>query len=143
MLRDKIKDDAVIALKAGEKRKVEVLRFLISLIDKKELELPVGSLTEEVVLGVLQKELKHKEESKAMFVAGNRTDLVAEVEEEMGILKSYLPAEMSQDEVKQVVMTVVAEKGKNFGMVMGETMKRLAGRVSGDKVAAIVKECLM
>jgi len=143
MLRDKIKQDSVVALKAGDKKKVEVLRFLISLIDKKELSLPVGTIKEEDVVGVLRKELKNKEESREMFAKGQRDDLVAEVDEEIKIVKEYLPQEASDEEIKKTVEAVVAEKGKVFGLVMGEVMKRMAGRVGGDRVSQIVKECLM
>lgn len=146
MLRKRIKSEADLALKSGNSREVEVLRFLVSLLDKKELSMPAGKMTEADELAVLQKELKHKEEAKKMFADGGRADLVAEVDYEIEVLKQYLPAEMEDDEIRKVVVEVVGAQSiapVPFGVVMGETMKRLGGRVSGDRVALIVKECLM
>ena len=91
MLKSKIKKDSVKALKKGESKKVGVLRFLLSLIDKKALKLPLGEMKEGEVLAVLQKELKNKRESKEVFKKATREDLVKEVEYEIEILKAYLP----------------------------------------------------
>jgi uncharacterized protein YqeY len=67
MWRDKIKKEAVDALKSGDRKKVEVLRFLVSLIDKREMQLPPGALTEAEEINVLRKELKNKEEAGKCF----------------------------------------------------------------------------
>jgi uncharacterized protein YqeY len=140
MLRDKIKKESVEALKSHDQKLVDVLRFLISLIDKKELQLPVGQMTEADEVGVLRKELKNKEESKEMFVKGGRSDLVEEMDYEIGVVKEYLPKEISEDQIKEVVTQVVAEKGNNFGLVMKEVMSKLGGAVDGGVVSRIVKE---
>ena len=78
MWRNKIKVDADEALKLGDSEKVGVLRYLISIIDKKALTLPPDLMTEKDELGVLQKELKNKQEAREMFEKGNRVDLVAQ-----------------------------------------------------------------
>ncbi len=143
MLRDTIKQEVVKALKAGDERRVETLRFLVSLLDKRALDLPVGAMKDEEELAVLRKELKHKEEAKEMFVKGERSDLVAETDYEIEVLREYLPPEINDEEIRKVVTEIVGNNsGANFGMVMGMVMKRLAGQVSGDRVASIVKECL-
>ena len=140
MLKDKIKKESVEALKAHDNKKVEVLRFLISLIDKKELQLPLGQMTEAEEIGVLRKELKNKEESREMFVKANRTELVEQIDYEIEIVKGYLPKEVSEEKVTEIVAEIVAEKGNNFGLVMKEVMVRLGGVVDGGVVARIVKE---
>lgn len=145
MLKDKIRQAAAAALKIGEVKKVETLRFLVSLIEKKELALSLGQMKEEDEIAVLRKELKDKQEAREMFVRGGRDDLVVEVEKEIEILKEYLPAEMSDEEIEKMVREVVGAQSiapVQFGMVMGETMKRVAGRAGGERVARIVKECL-
>ena len=76
MIRDKLQKDSFEALKARDNRLVDVLRFLKSLIDKKEMQLPPGSLTEIEETKILNKELKDKEESKEMFAKAGRNDLV-------------------------------------------------------------------
>jgi len=142
MLKDKLKKDSAEALKNHNQKMVDTLRFLISLIDKKELSLPVGEMTEAEEIRVLRKELKNKEESREMFVRGDRSDLVAQLDYEIEIVKSYLPAEITDDQIKKVVDEVIGGKENNFGLVMKEVMTKLGGEVEGLVVAKIVKEKL-
>ena len=142
MLKDKLKRDSTEALKNHDQKMVDTLRFLISLIDKKELSLPVGEMTEAEEIRVLRKELKNKEESREMFVRGDRSDLVAQLDYEIEIVKSYLPAEITEDQIKKVVDEVIGGKENNFGLVMKEVMTKLGGEVEGLVVAKIVKEKL-
>ncbi len=139
--RQIIKENSVLALKAGDKKLVSVLRYLTSLIDKKELSLPAGSVvTEEMVMEVLRKELKNKKESRVMFEKGGRGDLVAEVDCEIEILFAYLPAEISQEEIRKEVVRVIEEKGVVFGEIMKQVMAKFKGGVEGGVVSAIVNE---
>jgi len=140
MWRDQIKEEAVVALKSGDNKRVEVLRFLVSLIDKRALQLPPEGLTEAEEINVLRKELRNKEEAREMFLKAGRDDLVKEQDYEIEIVKLYLPKELEEKEIREMVVKVIGEKGKNFGMVTGETMKMVAGKASGDLVAKIVKE---
>ncbi len=140
MLRDQIQKQAVEALKSGESTKANALRFLVSLIDKRALQLPPGEMSETEEIQVLRKELKNKEEAKAMFAQGGREDLVAEQEAEIQLVKAFLPQEMSEDQIREIVKKVVTDKGNNFGMVMGETMKLVAGQAGGELVSKIVRE---
>ena len=140
MLRDQIQKQAVEALKSGESKKANALRFLVSLIDKRALQLPPGEMSETEEVQVLRKELKNKEEAKAMFAQGGREDLVAEQETEIELVKTFLPQEMSEDQIREIVKKVVADKRSNFGAVMGETMKLVAGQAGGELVSKIVKE---
>ncbi|HWS49310.1 MAG TPA: GatB/YqeY domain-containing protein [Candidatus Methanoperedens sp.] len=142
MLRNRIKTEAVEALKSGDKKRVEVLRFLVSLIDKRELQLPPDGLNEVEEVNVLRKELRNKQEAREMFLKAGREDLVKEQDYEILVVKEYLPKEMEEKEIKDIVEKIVVEKGKNFGIVMGETMKMLAGKTSGDVVSKIVKEVM-
>lgn len=140
MWRDQIKKEVVVALKSGDKKKVEVLRFLVSLIDKRELQLPPDGLTEAEEINVLRKELRNKQEAREMFLKASRDDLVKEQDYEIEIVKLYLPKELEEGEIREIVKKIIGEKGKNFGAVMGETMKMVAGKVNGDTVSKIVKE---
>jgi len=139
MLKDKLKKESVEALKAHDQKRVDVLRFLISLIDKKEMQLPVGKMGEAEETSVLRKELKDKEESREMFVKGGRVDLVEQLDYEIEIVKSYLPQEIGENKVAQMVAEVIVEKGNNFGLVMKEVMAKLNGAVDGSVVSRIVK----
>ena len=140
MLKDKIKEDSVIALKSHDNRKVEVLRYLISLIDKKEMQLPVGEMKEEDELSVIRKELKNKEESKEMFLKGNRNDLVGQLDYEIALVKEYLPKGLGEVEIIKFLDEAIAKVGSNFGMVMKEVVQKVAGRAGGDVISKIVKE---
>ena len=112
----------------------------MSLIEKRELQLPLGEFDESEETKVLQKELKNKEEAKEMFIKGGRADLVAEQEAEIEWLKKYLPKDMSEVEIKEIVKKIVSQKGNNFGIIMGEVMREIAGRAGGEIVSKIVKE---
>lgn len=140
MLRDKLKKESIEALKNHDSKRVDVLRFLISLIDKKELQLPVGKMGDGDEVGVLRKELKDKEESKEMFAKANRNDLVEQMDYEIGVVKEYLPQEISEEKIAEMVSLALVDKGSNFGLVMKEVMMKLNGAVDGSVVSRIVKE---
>jgi len=140
MIRDKLKKDSFDALKNRDNKRVDVLRFLISLIDKKELQLPPDGLTESEEIAVLRKELKNKEESKEMFLKASRQDLVDQLDYEISVVREYLPAEMSEDKISEIVEQVIAEKGNNFGVIMKEVMVKTGGLVDGGVISKIVKE---
>lgn len=139
ILRDKIKKESVEALKSHNQKLVDVLRFLISLIDKKEMQLPVGKMTENDEMGVLRRELKNKEESREMFLKANRTDLVEQLDYEIEVVKGYLPPEITKEQIEQTVAEVITEKGNNFGLVMKEVMTKLGGSVDGGVISEVVK----
>ena len=140
MLKDKLKLDSVSSLKAHDQPRVDVLRFLISLIDKREMQLPPGQMTEKEEILVLRKELKNKQESREMFLKAGRDDLVKQLDYESGVVSEYLPLEMSEAEVAKVVDEVMTEFGDNFGLVMKNVMAKIAGKASGEVVSRIVKE---
>jgi len=140
MLKDKLKTDSVVSLKAHDQLRVDVLRFLISLIDKREMQLPPGEMTEKEEIAVLRKELKNKQESREMFLKAGRDDLVKQLDYESEVVSEYLPREMSEAEVVGIVDEVVGEFGNNFGLVMKNVMIKVAGRTSGETVSKIVRE---
>lgn len=143
MWRNKIKIDADEALKQGDSKKVGALRYLISIIDKKALTLPPDSFTEKEELGVLQKELKNKQEARVMFEKANRKDLVEEQDYEIEILKKYLPEAMDESELEKIVDEVISAKQNiNFGEIMREVGKIVVGRADGGQIAQIVKSKL-
>ncbi len=142
MIRDKLQKDSFEALKARDNKLVDVLRFLKSVIDKKEMQLPPGSLTEVEETKILNKELKDKEESKEMFLKAGRNDLVEQLDYEIEVVKRYLPEKISEDQLVKMVEEIISQKGNNFGMVMKEVMAKTAGSVDGSVISRIVKEIL-
>jgi uncharacterized protein YqeY len=141
-MKSKLKADSVSALKSHDQSRVDVLRFLISLIDKKELQLPPGQMTEAEEIAVLRKELKNKEESREMFVKGKREDLVKQLDYEIVVVKEYLPLEMTDEELNKIVDDAVTEGQKIFGNVMKIVMTKVAGRVGGEKIVPLVKQMI-
>lgn len=141
-MKERIKADSVIALKNHDSVRVGVLRYLVSLIDKKELQLPPGQMTEAIEIQVLKKELKDKEESRELFLKGGRDDLVKELDYEIAVVKEYLPVEMTDAELEKIVDETIIEVGNNFGMIMKTVMTKTAGSVGGDKISALVKQKL-
>jgi len=139
-MRDKLKKDSFDALKNRDNKRVDVLRFLISLIDKKEMQLPPGGMSEAEEMTVLRKELKNKEEDKEMFLKASRQDLVDQLDYEIAVVKEYLPAEISEEKIVEMVEQAIAEKGNNFGMVMKEVVIKTGGTVDGSVISRIVKE---
>jgi hypothetical protein len=97
-------------------------------------------MTEMEELVVLRKELKNKEESREMFLKANRDDLVSELDYEILVVKEYLPQDISEEKIRDIVDQVILEKGNNFGLVMREVMVKLNGAVGGDVISKIVKE---
>lgn len=139
-LKDKIKLDANSALRERNQRKTDALRYLISLIDKKELQLPPGGMNEAEELKVLQKELKNKQEAKEMFQKAGRAELVEQLDFEMGLLEGYLPKAMTSQELEKIVEEAVKKVGTNFGLVMREVVVAVSGRVDGTEISRVVKE---
>ena len=131
-----------MASELGDSKKVEVLRFLVSIIDKRALQLPPDAMNEAEEINVLRRELRNKEEAREMFIKAGREDLVKEQDYEIELVKTYLPKELGEREIREIVEKIVGKKGKNFGQVMGETMKLIDGKASGDTVSKVVREVL-
>jgi hypothetical protein len=146
MLKDDLKRELTSALKSGDRAKVDTLRFLISDINKFEIDAyPPGSekkLTDEDVLRVIKKQVKNHEESITAFTKGGRQDLVDKETAELKILKIYLPQEMSDQELEKIISEVVKSGINQFGQIMGIVMKKVAGRAGGDRVADLVKKTI-
>jgi uncharacterized protein len=139
-LADRVKQDLTSAMKAGDKDRVGALRMVLSELQKAAKE---GSGDE---LAVLRRERKRRQESAAAFREGGRPELAAAEEAEAGIIEDYLPAELSDDELRAIVSEAVAETGaaspKDMGQVMKAAMPKVAGRADGRRVSALAQEAL-
>lgn len=141
-LHNQLKQEAMIALKNKDFKKSQALRYLISLIDKRGLQLPPDGLSEAEVLTVLQKEMKNKQESKDIFLKAGRQELVDEVDYEINLLSTYLPATASEAEIKASTLEIMGSVGKNFGLVMKEVMVKFKGKADGSVVSKVVREVI-
>lgn len=133
------------ALKAGDRDKVTVLRGLKS--DLKYKQIALGKeLSDDQVMDVLTQAAKKRRESIEQFQKGNREDLVRKEEAELAIITTYLPQQLSEDEVRTIVKEAIAETGaesaKQMGAVMKALMPKIKGRADGKLVSRIVSEFL-
>ena len=139
-LADTVKDDLTTAMKAGEKDRVGALRMVLSELQKAAKD---GDADE---LAVLRRERKRRAESATAFRDAGRPELAAQEETEAEIIAGYLPAELSDDELRAIVTAAVAETGasspKDMGQVMKAAMPKVGGRADGKRVSALVQEAL-
>jgi uncharacterized protein YqeY len=141
-LREKITEDMKTAMKAREADKLAAIRLLQAALKQKEVDERVV-LTDDMVLSIIEKMLKQRKDSIEQYTAGNRPDLVAKEEFEVGILSVYMPAQMSEAEIAAILDGVIAETGatsaKDMGKVMNALRPKVAGRADMGKLSGIVK----
>lgn len=139
----KIEGDLKEALKNREERKISILRLLLSDIHNQEIA-KRGKLTEEEVQKVLSQAVKKHKDSIDQFQKGNRHDLVEKEQEELEIIKSYLPEELSAEALQSIIREIIGrfkpQGSQDFGKVMKFVMAEVKNRASGEEVAKIVKE---
>ncbi|PIT89749.1 glutamyl-tRNA amidotransferase [Candidatus Kuenenbacteria bacterium CG10_big_fil_rev_8_21_14_0_10_36_11] len=148
MLTVQIYTDLKLAMKNKDVLKVSVLRMLIAAFNNEAINLMKKDegLSDEEAIKVLKKEAKKRKDSIEQFTAGNRPELAKKENEELKILSVYLPAEMSEEDLKKIVAEVIAEMGEvspsQFGMVMKAVMAKTAGKADGGMASKVVKEVL-
>ena len=130
-------------MKAGERERVGALRLVSSELQKAHKDAG-GSEADEVA--VLQRERKRRLEAADAYRGAGREDLAEGEQREAALIEQYLPAQLSDDELHQIVGDVVAETGaaspKEMGRIMSMVMPRVQGRADGKRVSAVVKEKL-
>ena len=142
-------DDIILdlrkSIKEQDKGRLSVLRGLKTAIKNKQVELREEP-TDDQIRGVLSSEIKKRKEAIEKFGQGLRQDLVEKEEEELRILSSYLPPQLSTEEIKGVVTQAIEEISasgpKDLGRVMKSVMPKLAGRADGREVNRIAQELL-
>ncbi|OGC49847.1 hypothetical protein A2716_00595 [candidate division WWE3 bacterium RIFCSPHIGHO2_01_FULL_40_23] len=144
-LLTKIQNDLVEAQKNRDELRVSTLRYLLSAVKNREIELrPLEKvLTDDEVIGVISKQVKQRKESIVEFEKGRRKDLVDKEAGEMDILKTYLPEEVSGEELSKMVDEAIkatsASEVSDMGKVMGYLMPKLKGRVDGSALGSVVR----
>jgi uncharacterized protein YqeY len=146
-LKEQIQSDIVVAMKAHEKDRTDALRLLKAAIQRFELDhtdskspLYGKPIDEESYLGVVVKEIKQRKDSIEQFQKGGRQDLVEKEEAELRIFESYLPTQLSREEVVQAITAIVEREGKEFKKVMPAAAKELKGKADGKIVSEVVRE---
>jgi len=146
-LKEQLTEDMKEAMKAREagKLRLAVIRMVRSSIKNIEIN-EKKDLNDEDVLAVLMKEVKMRQDSLEEFKKADRQELIAQAEEEIKILQAYLPAALSDDELKAIVAEVIAAVGatspKDMGKVMPQVMAKAKGRADGKRINGMVKTLL-
>jgi uncharacterized protein len=137
---EQVQSDVTASLKAGDRDKANALRLIVNELQKAAKE---GNSDE---VAVLQRERKRRLEAAEAYREAEREDLAAGEEREAAIIEEYMPAQMSDDDLRAIVGDVVAETGasspKDMGKVMSAVMPRVKGQADGKRVSAIVQELL-
>ena len=144
-LKERLSDDMKTALRNRETVRLGLVRMIRAQI--KNREIAKGSdLEDEETVEVVSSLIKAKREALEFAVKGDRKDLVAQAEEELEILASYLPEQLSEEEIRSIVQEAIDQSGAagpgDLGRVMGAVMPRVKGRADGRLVNTIVRECL-
>jgi uncharacterized protein YqeY len=149
VLREKINDGLKEAMKAKDARRVSTLRMMNAAIKDRDIDARgqgKDPLSDDELLAVCQKMIKQRQESVELYDKGGRADLVAQEREEIDIIKGFLPQQMSEDDARAAIETVVQETGaasvKDMGKVMAVLRERYAGRMDFGKVSGAVKAAL-
>ena len=145
MLRQKLQDDQIIALKSGDKTKLEILRFILSQIKNKEID-KKSELTDEETFVVFKKVTKELKESIEAFEKGGRKDLSEDSKKQLEIVSVYLPAEISDEELYEEIEKVIKENqvvfDKNKKSIIGICMKQLKSKADPGRIMKTLREYL-
>jgi len=145
-LLDRLNNDMKQAMRAKDKEKLSVIRMVKASLQNEAIQLGVDTLEEDDELTILSRELKQRNDSLDEFKSAGRDDLVEKMEKEIEILKVYMPEQLSEEEleelVKQTIQEVNALSKKEFGKVMGAIMPKVKGKADGASVQKLVQKHL-
>ena len=144
-LQQKLTDDLKQAMKGGDTVKRSVIRLVMAAIKNAEIA-KQKALEDGDILGIIAKEVRQRKESIEAFKEGDRPELAANEEAEMAILKAYMPAQMSRDEIVAEARKVIEEVGAgglgDKGKVMPKLIAKLKGKADGREINEVVTELL-
>jgi uncharacterized protein YqeY len=147
-MREKFSSELKAAMKAGEKRRVDTIRMIMAGLKDKDIEARGRgkAVSNEDIMALLQKMVKSRKESLEFYEKAGRSDLATKENEEIAIIQSFLPSQMSTTEVEQAIAAAIAETGaasiKDMGRVVGALKEKYAGRMDFGKASALVKRRL-
>ena len=145
-LLDQLNADMKEAMKAKQKDRLSVIRMLKASLQNELIHLGVAELNEEQELTVLSREVKQRRDSLKEFRDADREDLAEKIEQELVYLNAYLPAQLTEEEIKQLISETAkminAEKPSDMGKLMGAVVPKTKGRTDGALVSKLVKAYL-
>ncbi len=149
MIRDTIKAAQVAAMKAGDKPRLAAVRLILAKLKDKDIELRTATNTPDddtLVVDVLQKMAKQRRESITLYEQGGRQELADVEKAELAVIEEFLPAQMSEDDVKAAIESIKAELGassmKDMGKLVAELKARHGSQLDMGKASGLVKAAL-
>jgi len=134
-----------VAMKSGDEMGKRTLRLAVSSIKNAEIE-KREPLDDAAVIAILQKEVKMRRESIEGAKSANRPDLIAQNEDEIKILETLLPGQLSEEELKKIILAAIQELGASGPAAMGQVMKavlpKVQGQAANNDISRLVKELL-
>jgi uncharacterized protein YqeY len=144
-LKERITEDMKTAMKAGDKVRLGTIRLALAAIKQREVDERI-TLDDTQVLAVLDKMIKQRREAITQFQTGGRADLVAKETAEIGVLQAYLPSQMNEAELDELIAQSIAASGatsvKDMGKVMALVRPKAQGRADLGAVSARIKQKL-
>ena len=140
-IREQILADIKEAMKAKDEFKRDTLRTLNAALKQVEVDQRI-EMTDEVVLPLLQKEIKKRADSVELYLKGARDDLAKKEQSEIELIKAYLPAQLSDDELKDKIKSIIEKVGKNLGAVMKMAKDEIGASAEAKRISMIAKELL-
>lgn len=142
-LKEQIEQDLVEAMKSKNETQVSTLRMLKSAIHNSEIQ-KKQELKDEDILAVIQSQIKSRQDSIALYEQGDRQELADKEKTEIEILKKYLPEQMGEEEIRDIVKKAITDTSaadiQDMGKVMGALMPQVKDKADGSLVSKIVKE---
>ena len=145
-LKEQLQQDLITSMKAKDEVTTGTIRLIKAAILRLETAGEKKVATDEDVIQIIGKEMKQRKDSIEQFEKGNRPELAEKEKLEMAVLEKYLPAQLSEEEIRNIVAEVIASTGatgkSDLGKVMGALMPRTKGKADGGLVNKIVQELL-
>ena len=146
MIRERLKAAQIEAMKSGDKARTATIRLIQSALKNRDIELRTGTAPADddaTVTEVLQKMIKQRRESITLYEQGGRAELAEAEKAEVAVIEQFLPQQMSEDETKAAIDSIVTEMGassvKDMGRVMAALKERHATQLDMSKASALVK----
>ena len=142
---EKLKKDMIEAMKAKDKERLTTIRMIKGDLDKEHID-KKREINDDLLIEVVNRGIKQRKDSIAEFEKGGRNDLIEKTQAEIEILQSYLPAQLSEEEVSLIIdeafQIVNPEGPRDMGKIMKEVQPKLKGRADMKKVSEIIKSKL-
>ncbi len=145
-LQERINEDLKVYMKSKDTFKLGVVRMVKGAVQLEKINLKREELSDDEIIKLISKQIKMRKDSIAEFTKAGRDDLVQQNEKEIDVLKEYMPEEMSEEEVINIINEAISSTGasniKEMGKVMREVTPKVSGRFDMGRVSSIIKDKL-